>query len=145
MKPEIWLPFSQEPATSPSNEPAKYSPHLSPYYPHIYSNIILPRTPRSSTVSSFQLLQPKLCASLVSSMHITCPTHLIPLDFHHPNNISWSIQLIKFLIMQYSPSSSHFFSHTPKYSLSTLFSNILNSMSSLSAQDQVNCIQNDLS
>jgi hypothetical protein len=39
---------SQEPATGPSPEPYPFIPHLSPYYPKILRNIILPITRRSS-------------------------------------------------------------------------------------------------
>jgi hypothetical protein len=43
--------------------------------------------------------------------------------FDYPNNILWSVQVIKLLIMQFSPASCHFFLLGPNILLSTLFSN----------------------
>jgi len=40
---------------------------------------------------------------LISIMHATWSAHL----FHHPNNIWWSAQVMKLLIMQSSPASRH--------------------------------------
>jgi hypothetical protein len=37
--------------------------------------------------------------------YMSCPSHLPWFD--HPNNIWWSIQVMKFLIMQSSPASCH--------------------------------------
>jgi hypothetical protein len=61
-----------------------------------------------------------------------------PPGFDHPNNIWWSVQVMKLLIMQSSPASRHFLPLRSKYSLSTLFLNILNPVCpSLSVRDQV--------
>jgi len=51
-------------------------------------------------------------------MHATCSTHLII-----PNNIWWSIQVVKFLIMQSSPATHHFLPLRTKYCPQHLFWN----------------------
>jgi hypothetical protein len=45
---------------------------------------------------------------------VTRPSH--PPCFHHPNNIWWSVQVMKFLIMQSSPAFCHFLPLRPKHS-----------------------------
>jgi hypothetical protein len=47
--------------------------------------------------------------------------------FYHPNNIGWRVQIIKFLIMQFSPRPCYLVHLRPKYStlLNALFSNTL--------------------
>jgi hypothetical protein len=52
--------------------------------------------------------------------YMLCPSH--PLWFDHPNNIWWSVQVMKLLIMQCSPASHHFLLG-PNILLSILFSN----------------------
>jgi hypothetical protein len=47
--------------------------------------------------------------------------------FNHPNNIQWRIQAVKFIIMQFSPSSSLL---GPDIFLNTLFSKTLSLCSS---------------
>ena len=44
-----------------------------------------------------------LYTPLLSPLRTTCPAHLILLDFYHPNNIGWGVQIIKLLIMQLPP------------------------------------------
>jgi hypothetical protein len=56
-----------------------------------------------------------LYAMLISPMHATCPSH--PPWFSHPNNIWWSIYVMKLFIMQSSPASSHFLPLRSKYFL----------------------------
>jgi len=60
-----------------------------------------------------------LYAFLVSSMHVTCFAYY-RLWFDHPNNIWWSVQVMKLLIMQFSssllslpPSQVQIFSSAP--------------------------------
>jgi hypothetical protein len=48
------------------------------------------------------------------------PPH--PLRYDHTNNIWWSVQVMKLLIMQSSPATRHFLLR-PNILLSTLFSN----------------------
>jgi len=43
--------------------------------------------------------------------------------FDYPNNILWSVQVIKLLIMQFSPASCHFFLLGPNILFSTVFVN----------------------
>jgi len=51
----------------------------------------------------------KMYEFIISPMHVTCPTNLHLLDFDHPNNIWWSIQITKLFITQSSPASRIFF------------------------------------
>ena len=44
-----------------------------------------------------------LYTPLSSPIRATWPAHLILLDFFHPHNIGWAVQIIKLLIMQFSP------------------------------------------
>jgi hypothetical protein len=46
--------------------------------------------------------------------HMPSPSH--PPPFDHPNNIWWSVKVMKFLIMQPSLASSHFLPLRSKYS-----------------------------
>jgi hypothetical protein len=52
MESESSLLRSQEPAIGPCPQPYASCPHIPSYFPEIYSNIILPSTPRSSQVVS---------------------------------------------------------------------------------------------
>jgi hypothetical protein len=54
-----------------------------------------------------------------------------------PRNIQCTLQIIKLIIMQFSPVSCHFIPLRSKYSLSTLFSNTLNLCSYLNRRYQV--------
>jgi hypothetical protein len=53
----------------------------------------------------------------------------------NPNNILWSTQIMKLLIMQSSPGSRHFLPRRTKYSQHPVLQNLL--CSSLSVRDQV--------
>jgi hypothetical protein len=65
-------------------------------------------------------------------MRVTCNTHLIFLDL-----IPWRrVQVMKLLIMQFSPTSLHFISLQSKYSRN-LISNTLSLCSCLTIRDQV--------
>jgi hypothetical protein len=61
------------------------------------------------------------------------PPH--PLWFNHPNNIRWRIQVMKFIIMQFSPRSI-FLPLGPNI-LNTLSSKTFSLCSSLKVRDQV--------
>jgi hypothetical protein len=56
--------------------------------------------------------------------------------FDHPNNIWWSVQVTKLLIMQSSPASCHFLLG-PNILFSALFQNTLNLCFFLRVRDQV--------
>jgi hypothetical protein len=57
--------------------------------------------------------------------------------FYHPNNIWWSIQVMRLLVMQSSPTSHPFPTLGPNILLSTLVSNTVNLCSSPSMWDQI--------
>jgi len=64
----------------------------------LHFNIIFPSTPRSSKwpLSVMFLHQNSVCTSPVpQTCHIPCPSYF--LDFTHPNNTRWGVQIIKFL------------------------------------------------
>ena len=65
----------------------------------IHSNIILPSMPKSPKWSlslSSSLPTNTLYKSLLSPIHVTCPTHLILFDFN-TNNVWWRVQIMKLL------------------------------------------------
>jgi hypothetical protein len=67
----------------------------------------------NSLISSHCLIK-TLNAFLTCPICATCPAHLILLDLsHHPNNISWRVQIIKLLNTQFLTS---FLSLRSKYS-----------------------------
>jgi len=52
-----------------------------PYFPNIYSNIVLPSTPRSSECLFSSGFLNKILHAFISPMHvITCPAHQVLLD-----------------------------------------------------------------
>jgi hypothetical protein len=70
--------------------------------------------PRSSKWS-LQVFQPKLC------MHFSLHMCHVPCSFnpHRPNNILWWVQIVKLLIMQFSPVSCYFLPLCPSNFLRT--------------------------
>jgi hypothetical protein len=67
--------------------------------------ILSPSISRSSELSLYYDLPTKmLYAFLIFLMPSTCPAYHIFLDLDHANNILWSVQVTKPLIMQSSPS-----------------------------------------
>ena len=117
MQPESSLPHSQMPATCPYPEPAPSSPYAhiplpvdpSYSYPPIYSWV-------SQVVSFPQITTSKSCIRL-SSPHVcymTRPSHSS--RFYYLRNIWWAVQIIKLLIMQFSPHPSYLVPPRPKYS-----------------------------
>jgi hypothetical protein len=72
---------------------------------------------------------------LPHSCYMPCPSHPPWLD--HSDYIWWRVQLMKLLIMQFSPISHHFTLFSPHNLLSTLFSNTLSLCSSISITDYV--------
>jgi hypothetical protein len=57
--------------------------------------------------------------------------------FDHPGSTGWEVQIIKLLVMQFSPLPYYFVPLGPNILLNTLFSDTLSLRSSLSASDQV--------
>jgi len=118
MEPEGSLPHSQIPAKCPYLEPARSTPH---------PNILLPEGFPPKTLNR----------PLLFHMRSTCPSHLILLDFITRTVLdeqyrALSSSLCSFL---YSPVTSSLLA--PNILLSTLFSNTLSLLFSLSVSDQV--------
>jgi hypothetical protein len=67
--------------------------------------------------------------------YISCPSHLLTHD--HSNLIWRKVQIMKLLILQFSPASYYFVPFIPKILLNTLFSNTLSLCFSLNVRDQV--------
>jgi hypothetical protein len=127
MEPEGSLPRSQG--------PGHWSPfrarwiQSTPFHPvsKILSNIILPSTPRSSEWSLPFMFSDEdfvLISHSSRACYVPQPSH--PPWFGHRNNIWWSLQVMKLLILQSSPASRHFLPLRSRYSPQHLFSNTLN-------------------
>jgi hypothetical protein len=117
-----------------------YQFHTFPtYFSKLYSNIILPSTPTSSKWSLSFRFSDKYFVLCISRLSYACyvPRLFHVPSFHYPNNILWSVQVMKLLIMQSSPASCHFLPLRSAYFHSTLFSDTLNRRSSLSVRDQI--------
>jgi hypothetical protein len=109
---------SQEPATGPYPEPDESSPHLSVQFPKNHSNIIHPSMPSPfERFLPFSLTKILYACHLSHACYMSRTSHL--LWFDHPNNIWWSVQVMKLLIMQSSPVFRHFLPLRPKDSAHT--------------------------
>jgi hypothetical protein len=78
-----------------------HSTPSSPCFRKIHSNIILPSSPLSSTLTlSLQILRPN---SFVHISHLSHACYMLRPShrpwFDHPNNIWWSVQIMKLLTM----------------------------------------------
>ena len=117
MEPEGSSPHSQTLATCPYPKLALSSPypHIpipkdpSSYYPSIYASVF-------QLVSFPHVSSPKPCIRLSSLQKCYMPRPSQPFRFDHPNNIGWGLQIIKFLIMLFSPFSCYLVPLRPKYS-----------------------------
>jgi hypothetical protein len=119
MEPEDSLLCSQVPVTSPYPDPDKSSPH-----PSISSFIF--HVVRLSDQNFLWISHLSLVCCLLQPSHSPW--------FFHPNNVWWKTEMMKLLIMQFSPVSWYFFPFRSKYILSSLFSNLC---SSLNVREQV--------
>ena len=124
MGPEISLPHSQEPTTSPHPEPTLSNPYPNIplcgdicIYVRIHLIIFLPSKPESSRWSLSLRFphQNPVCTSLLSR---TCymPHPSKSSQFDHLNNIGWVVQMIKFLIVYFSPLPYYLIPLRPKFS-----------------------------
>jgi len=115
MEAEGSLPHSQVPATCPYPEPDRSSPCPPSHFLKIRFNITLPSTPGSFKWSlSPRFLHQNPVYSL--PIHSTYPVHLIRLHFITRTIFWWAVQIIKVLIMQFSPLPCYLVPLRPKYS-----------------------------
>jgi hypothetical protein len=122
MEPEGSLSHLQVPTTCLYPKPDQSSPCPIPlsedtsyYYPPIYALVI-------QVVSFPRCSPPKPCIHLSSPSYILHAPPISILSIDHPSNIWWGVQIIKLLVMKFSPlpvTSSHL---GPNTLLSTLFS-----------------------
>ena len=106
MEPEGSSPHSQVPATCPYPDSARFSPYPPPtsHFLKIHLNFIFPSTPGSSKWSlsvRFPHQNPVYASPLPHTRFMPRPLHCS--RFYHPYNIGWGVQIIKPLIMQFSP------------------------------------------
>jgi hypothetical protein len=96
MEPKGSLPCSQEPTVPILSQMHPVRTFL-PCLPKLYShNIIFPSTLRSGKWFFSSGFPTKILDTFL--MYATCPAHPV-LDFYHPNNIWWSLQVMKVLIL----------------------------------------------
>jgi len=126
MEPESSLACSQEPPLFPALRHMNPVHIFPPYFFKIYSNIIFPSTPWSSSDFSLQVFQLKFYMYLSS---LACYMNSHPPCFDCPDNISWWAQVLKLFIMHFSPTSCHFLIGS-NILLSVLFWSTLNLCSS---------------
>ena len=138
MEPEGPLTRSQVPATCPYHEPDQSSPcphipfpeHPSLYYLPIYAWVF-------QVVSFLQVSSPKSCIRLSSPHTCYMPTHNVLLGLIIRTIFDEGVQIIKLLVMQFSPLYCYLVLIRTKYSHNTLFSNNLSLRSSLNVSGQV--------
>ena len=101
-------------------------------------NIILPSTSRSSQVFCFPPVSPPKTPYTPLLFPYTCymphPSHS---RFYHPNNIWWGVQIMKLLIVYFSPFPVTSSILGPDILLNTLFSDTFSLRSSVNVSDQV--------
>ena len=110
---------------------------LTPQFLKIHLNIILPSMPGSYKVVSFlQASPPKPCTWFSSphTRYMPRPSHSFWFDY--PNNIWWAVQIIKLLVMYFSPLPCYIVPLRPIYSPQHPISNTLSFCSSLNVSDQ---------
>jgi len=113
MKPESSLLCSEEPITCPLHPVLTFPPSSS----KIRSNIIFLSVPRSfEWPLPFRFYDRHFVCIFHLSHPCYVPRPCHPSPFHHPNNILWSIQIMKLLVMQFSPPFCHILPHRSEYS-----------------------------
>jgi len=117
MGPEGSLPHSQVLATCPYPEPAQSSSHTpTSKFLKIHINIIFSSTPRSPQWSPSLRFrdQNPVHAFPPNTRYMTHPSHSSRLC--NPHTIRWGVQIIKLLIMQFTPLPCYLVPLRPKYS-----------------------------
>ena len=138
MEPEDSLLHSQVPANCPYPEPAESS--LYPPTSHflkIQLNIILPSMPWSphwSLSPRFPYQNPVHTSPLLHMDYMPCPSNS---QFSNLHNIGWGVQIIKLLIIEFSPLPVTSSLLGPNILLNTLFSYTLSLHSSFIVSNQV--------
>jgi len=79
----------------------------------IHLNIILTSTPGSPKWSLSLRFPHQYASPLPHTRYMTRPSHFSRFD--HPNNIGWGVEIIKLLIMYFSPLLCYLVPRTPKY------------------------------
>jgi hypothetical protein len=94
------------PSLTPT-KPDKSSPHPPSLF-MVHFNIILPLIPRPSKQSLFFVFQQKPC---IHYFFTPCVTHALPIlsSLSYPRSNNWQeIQVLKLLLIQFSPTSCYF-------------------------------------
>jgi len=116
METGVSLAHSQQSANCPYPPPGQSSPCTHSTSWEIHFNIILPSTTKSSKCSLFLRFHQKipLCIYVLPHrFHMPSPSHSFL--FHHTNRIWWTVQIIKLLIMYFSPPLCSLVLLRPKY------------------------------
>jgi hypothetical protein len=114
MEPEGSLPCSQEHSTGPHPEPDRSSPYHSIVSVLTLSTHIRLGLPSGLFPSGFFYQYPICVPLLPHSCYMPYPSHPPWLDY---SNYTWRrVQVMKYLIMQFSSTSHHFISLRYKYS-----------------------------
>jgi hypothetical protein len=104
MEIERSLPCKLKPHICPHPKPHEPIPRYPTLFVTIYFNTALPSTPRFSKWSSFSITHetPLYISFLPHTCHMLRPSH--PPRVHHPNEIWCAVQIMKYDIMQFSPT-----------------------------------------